>query len=1221
MTWMREANTEPISGYRLIEPLGSGGFGEVWKCEAPGGLFKAIKFVYGNVNSVEMDNVRAEQEWKALQRIREVRHPFVCSVERMEFINGELMIVMELADRTLHDRYQECQSAGLIGIPGNDLIRYMRDAAEALDYMYEKHQLQHLDVKPRNLFLIGDRVKVADFGLVKSFDKTSNSGVLGGVTPLYAPPETFHGKISPQSDQYSLAIVYQELMTGHRPYIAKNIRQMAQMHMQAEPDLRSLPEVERPVVAKALAKDPSKRFPNCMGFIAALHKARSAARLVEMRPQKLGNATGQKSKSLSETMEDIFLPGFEDASVEAVLARSIPGIAVVEPPDGDDEKPEIEVSDLGVTVAQRETGSLKPTLIIGIGTFGRKALAELRCRFIDRFGDLTKVPILRFLYLDVDPEAGAVACNGAPQVALTRAEYYPMPLQPVGNYRRRSLDQLAEWMPREKLYALPRSLQTQGSRVLGRLAFADNSQRLIARIRRELQEISHPDTIYKSVENTGLALVNNTPRVYILAAAGGGSSGMLADLGYAVRRLLATQRHPDAKVTAMLMCGAAHDPATPKSELANVYATLTELNHFSDPSISFSADYGHEGQRIVDQGTPFHSVYMLPLAHRTPDSFEQTVNHLGSYLFHEITTPLGLRLEQHRQEDDLGESGPAMGQLAVPLRSFGTYAVWFPRGLMLNIAARHACQRIIDQWVTTEDVALSSEMHAGIDDLTQKYLNHADLQSNHLAHAIDNSAQAGGPGEVSITPSEALSSLLAKLEDQLTHSSAQDDPANWCKQAISRIRDWMGIGTDDQEFGEWRKTKLARVLGIAVQKNAEKWDAQITSDVHGLMAMVGPRVAGAEIAMATLHAHFVKSGEALAASVTQQANKAAQAWALVEQALLECTTASGGFRLFGGRSKKRQLRSFLDSLGQYAQVRLAEELLSAAKQCYHQIAAKLADRERDLGFCRQRLRHLQENLNRAVCEEDEDLAGTRTSNSDRTMGRSPMPANESFWEMIRESETARVVLPNGNDDLERSAAQFLQSLTPAHWQQLDRELQEKVLEPQGGLHGACMNGDLTRQMALPMLEGTSIFLNQHLPLMDVAQIIKTEIEASESALSEVPAGGEATLRDQTQDYLQRSETVWRNKHGKKHHQFLLIPASNAGKALSEAITDLFPDLKLVRVPGQSDLMFLSEQGGLAWEELGQVLKTCRAAYEGAASSPVTSPHARFDVTDWLPLEP
>ena len=113
MSWIREPNAEPIPGYRLIEPLGSGGFGEVWKCEAPGGLNKAIKFVYGNLNSLDVDCIRAEQEMKSLNRIKEVRHPFVCSLDRIEVVDGELVIVMELADRTLHDLFVECQAAGI----------------------------------------------------------------------------------------------------------------------------------------------------------------------------------------------------------------------------------------------------------------------------------------------------------------------------------------------------------------------------------------------------------------------------------------------------------------------------------------------------------------------------------------------------------------------------------------------------------------------------------------------------------------------------------------------------------------------------------------------------------------------------------------------------------------------------------------------------------------------------------------------------------------------------------------------------------------------------------------------------------------------------------------------------------------------------------------------------------------------------------------------------
>ena len=307
MAVIREANAEPIPGYRLIEPLGSGGFGEVWKCEAPGGLFKGIKFVYGNLNSLDVEGVRAEQELRALQQIKEVRHPFVLSLDRIEVVNGELVIVMELADKSLHDAFVECQDAGMLGIPRDTLLRYIRDAAEALDHMNEKHNLQHLDIKPRNLFLISDRVKVADFGLVKHLERQNGSGLLGGVTPLYAPPETFNGKISETSDQYSLAIVYQELLTGQRPYGGKNVRQLAQQHLQEAPELRTLPEAERPVVARALAKEPGKRFPNCMAFVRALYTAHGRVRAESVATDGAANGSPNRPKTLRETLEDIQL--------------------------------------------------------------------------------------------------------------------------------------------------------------------------------------------------------------------------------------------------------------------------------------------------------------------------------------------------------------------------------------------------------------------------------------------------------------------------------------------------------------------------------------------------------------------------------------------------------------------------------------------------------------------------------------------------------------------------------------------------------------------------------------------------------------------------------------------------------------------------------------------------------------------------------------------------
>src|SRR5262249_56547165 len=170
------------------------------------------------------------------------------TMDCIHVVEGDLAIVMELAEKSLHDLNVENQQHGLPGIPRDKLLGYMRDAADGLDFLIEKHGLLHLDVKPRNLFVVGDRVKVADFGLVKSLERQSSSGLLAGVTPIYASPESFGGKVHKHSDQYSLAVVYLELLTGKRPFNGKNIRALALQHVSEPPDLTSLPERDRPAV-------------------------------------------------------------------------------------------------------------------------------------------------------------------------------------------------------------------------------------------------------------------------------------------------------------------------------------------------------------------------------------------------------------------------------------------------------------------------------------------------------------------------------------------------------------------------------------------------------------------------------------------------------------------------------------------------------------------------------------------------------------------------------------------------------------------------------------------------------------------------------------------------------------------------------------------------------------------------------------------------------------
>jgi serine/threonine protein kinase len=267
--WTRQAGSQPIPGYRLLEPLGRGGFGEVWKCEAPGGLYKAIKFV----SNQDEQSGPASQERKALQLVKAIRHPFILSLERVETVEDALVIVMELADKSLFSLLGDYQASGQRGIPHEELLGYLLEAAEALDWMNFGHGLQHLDVKPHNLFLISNHVKVADFGLVDQLtdiEKTHPRKHDGGITPLYAAPELLNGTVSRRCDQYSLAIVYQQLLTGTVPFWCQNMYQLIMYHLSGEPNLDPLPKEDRAIVARALSKRPEDRFPSCLDFLQAL---------------------------------------------------------------------------------------------------------------------------------------------------------------------------------------------------------------------------------------------------------------------------------------------------------------------------------------------------------------------------------------------------------------------------------------------------------------------------------------------------------------------------------------------------------------------------------------------------------------------------------------------------------------------------------------------------------------------------------------------------------------------------------------------------------------------------------------------------------------------------------------------------------------------------------------------------------------------------------------
>jgi serine/threonine protein kinase len=261
--------SQPYPGYRLCRPIGRGGFSEVWQAEGPDGLV-ALKFLPCNARQT------AAREVRSLQAISQLEHPHLLRIQRIWGYEGFVVLAMDLADGSLADLMQVYQTQFGTPIVAEHVCLLLSEAAEALDFLnVRQHQvngqrvaIQHCDIKPSNLLLFGQTLKVADFGLssplCSRLDMRSRAGTLD-----FCAPEVFQGRLSTRTDQYALAVTYCLARGGRLPF-QDTPAYFQSRYVRPAPDLSMLSAPERPIVSRALNAVPQNRWGSCVEFLRRL---------------------------------------------------------------------------------------------------------------------------------------------------------------------------------------------------------------------------------------------------------------------------------------------------------------------------------------------------------------------------------------------------------------------------------------------------------------------------------------------------------------------------------------------------------------------------------------------------------------------------------------------------------------------------------------------------------------------------------------------------------------------------------------------------------------------------------------------------------------------------------------------------------------------------------------------------------------------------------------